>query len=286
VRDIPLEVAAKVIYQHKPQKLAELTAEKLKSAFEQRVAEFDLEATPDDELQALRDAYTSLRSHLLQREVKYEKLPEKKSIDTHPNMPSMWLPKDQPVVPTTVAEPPVQSAAETQEQSSQQADEIQEEIRWTHWHERYRSDLWEEMESIRQTDLVVQEWSHRQEHPMSSALLRVLIESEQITVVEDGGRETVRVDNEELVAALAAAELALDPIFHRLGISAVVAAKHLLGMVQEGRGIAPPPEPQEPPSQQPMVNEGHGIAPPTEPQEPPSQDPREAPADRKSRRKT
>jgi hypothetical protein len=76
---------------------------------------------------------------------------------------------------------------------------------------------------------------------MSSALLRVLIESEQITVVIDEGQKVVRVDDHEMIAALAAAETFLDPIFSRLGITPEFAARHLLDMIQEGRGIDPAP---------------------------------------------
>jgi hypothetical protein len=109
------------------------------------------------------------------------------------------------------------------------------------WFERHREEIRAEMAAIEDNVLVVQEWASRHAHPMSAALLRVLIVAEQITVLLDEGKEVVRVDDHDLIAALALAETVLDPIFTGLGITPEIAARHLLEMVQEGRGIATEP---------------------------------------------
>jgi hypothetical protein len=106
------------------------------------------------------------------------------------------------------------------------------------WFDRFRAELQEEIEAIEDTVLSLREWAGREEHPLSAALLRVLISAELIAVEEDQGEEVVRVDEPDLVAALASAEKALDPIFRRLGVTPEIAARHLLAMVREGRGLS------------------------------------------------
>jgi hypothetical protein len=279
IQAIPAEIAAKVIFEHKPVKLADLTTEMLRVTFERRFAEFNVDAVADDEIQALRDAYTTLRTLVLQKEADTEKLPETKRWKGDLVLPSTWLPKPPVLTPTTppAVHPPV-APVDVGEQSA---------LVWVKWHERYSAELWAEMETIHGTDLAVEEWSSRQQHPLSSALLKVLIQTEQIAVHADAGREVVRLDDEELVAALASAETSLDPIFARVGVTPDIAARYMLGMVQEGRGSTPAPEPEPEPEPEPTVQEGRGSTPAPEP-ESPSPEPTEtaqARDDRPRRRK-
>jgi hypothetical protein len=103
------------------------------------------------------------------------------------------------------------------------------------WIERLRRELLEEVASIDHTILVVQEWANRLDHPISAALVRALIEAELIIVMMDGDQEVVRVDDHDLIVALAAADC-LDPVFARLGVTHEIASRHLLAMLREGRG--------------------------------------------------
>ena len=110
------------------------------------------------------------------------------------------------------------------------------------WFVRHLHELQEDVDEIEDTVLFVGEWAAREQHPMSAALLRVLIVADLVNVEIDDGKEVVRVVDHDLIAALAAAETFLDPLFSRLGITPGIAARHLLAMVREGRGFGPAPK--------------------------------------------